>query len=156
QEPDQSAGDAVVVALESVDRSNEESMVRVAVKVLDLDFGLKDSLRDVQLEIVRKTAPFGPVLILAPDEETRGSIFRECAAFDLCTALGSGNVRIEVADYDTPWIRDYGPIIQAAPDGPVSVVDTAYYDVREDVRLTSQATKVAFARYELLNQMLTG
>jgi hypothetical protein len=43
----------------------------------------RSTIRDVQMEIISKTVSFGPVLVLAPDEQARSTFHATCAAYVL-------------------------------------------------------------------------
>jgi agmatine/peptidylarginine deiminase len=73
-------------------------------------------LLKIQMNIVRETAKFGPVLLLAPDEATKSAVVQRCQEFQICELLKSDRVRMKVVPHDGVWIRDFGPQIEATGD----------------------------------------
>jgi agmatine/peptidylarginine deiminase len=143
--------DVVILALGS-DDSGEQSVLRAAMKLTGQRPNVS-TVRDVQMDILRKTATFGPVLLLAPDDEARTDITSNCSALEVCSLLADGRVRIAVVPHDTPWIRDYGPFIESSGTD-VRVVDSAYYDVREDHKIDRVLKALLQHRLELLKGAL--
>jgi len=72
--------DVVILALESAKQSTELATLRLAVRLFGRS-GNAGTIKDVQMNIVRQTAPFGPVLLLAPDEDTRSDITANCIIY---------------------------------------------------------------------------
>ena len=66
-------------------------------------------LLEIQMSIVRATAIFGPVLLLAPDDTTQSAIEQRCKEFQICDLLRTDRVRLKIAPHDGLWIRDFGP-----------------------------------------------
>jgi agmatine/peptidylarginine deiminase len=139
--------DVVVLALGS-DDDGISRLLRTARQLFGGGEGI-ETLRDVQMEIVRKTAPFGPVILLAPDDTTRSDVTARCDMYDVCDLLASGTVRIAVVPHDTAWIRDYGPVVELGPAGDLFVTDAIYHDVRRDLNLTLALKAVTEERLQL-------
>src|ERR1019366_8239306 len=122
QNPTTPPADVVVLALE--ERDSADSFLRAAFQLVGRKAETA-TLRDVQMDIVRKTAPFGPVLLLATDDESLARMNTNCASFEMCDLLANGRVRIAVVPHDSGRIRDYGPFIEQLPSGKARVVDSA-------------------------------
>jgi len=126
--------------------------VRAALRLFDVK-AASSTIGDVQMDIVRKTAPFGPVLLLAPNDDARTEITSNCSALEICELLDNGRVRIAVVPHDSVWVRDYGPLIELRGDG-VHVVDSTYYDIRQDESVNAFLKGLLKQRLELLKHAL--
>ena len=148
--------DIVVIALGSTTSSSELRMLRLASLVSGQRDVSSSTVRDVQLDIVSKTAAFGPVLVVAPDEETRSAFHATCDAYGLCEHIANGRVRTAIVPHDTPWIRDYGPLVELDSAGNAIVTDATYYDVRQDISRNNELRRVTMRRKVLVEELLTG
>lgn len=115
----------------------------------DRDLEVEKRLREIQMNIVRATAPFGPVLLLAPDETTKSAIVQRCKEFQICELLKTARVRIKVAPHDGAWIRDFGPQIDAIGDSAY-VVHWRYFDIRKEEAKREKFQELETARLKLL------
>ena len=106
-------------------------------------------LLEVQLNIVRATANFGPVLLLAPDEATRSAVTERCQEFQICGLLRSDRLRVKVVPHDGLWIRDFGPQIEALQDSAY-VVHWRYFDIRAQTAKREKLEELESARLKLL------
>jgi agmatine/peptidylarginine deiminase len=146
-----SATDVVMLSLQALDPSVTYSQ-HVSAGLLgdsDRDLIVEQHLRDIQMNIVRVTAPFGPVLLLAPDETTKAAIQQRCQEFQICELLKTDRVRIKVVPHDGAWIRDFGPQISAVGDSP-NVVHWRYFDVRKEEAKREKFKELETARLKLL------
>jgi len=135
--PSYPSRDVVILALGSGEGSGGDTLVRQARRLLAGGNGnTLDTLRDVQMAIVRATAPFGPVLLLAPDEKVSSEITERCHAYDLCDFIAKGVVRLAIVPHDTAWIRDYGPVIEAGSRSTARVIDAVYDNARRTIDLS--------------------
>jgi agmatine/peptidylarginine deiminase len=114
-----------------------------------------EALLDMQMTIVRKSAPFGPVMVLADDAVTKMVVADSCARWDLCDWLETGKVQVKVVTHQGPWIRDYGPQIEIGTNGP-RVVHWRYYDTRQDEALLAKRSKLAEVRLQLIEDAFAG
>lgn len=147
--------DVVIIALGSLDTSSELRTLRLAGALAGERIAT-GTVRDVQMELVSKTASFGPVLVLVPDEQTRGAFHDNCDAYVLCEAIASGRVRTAIVPHDTVWIRDYGPLLEVGPGGQVFATESAYYDVRKDIARANELQRVTRRRRLLVEQAIVG
>ncbi len=106
-------------------------------------------LLKIQMNIVRETAKFGPVLLLAPDEATKSAVLQRCQEFQICEVLKSDRVRMKVVPHDGVWIRDFGPQIEASDDA-ASVVHWRYFDIRTEQAKQEKFEELETARLKLL------
>jgi agmatine/peptidylarginine deiminase len=106
-------------------------------------------LLEIQMNIVRETAPFGPVLLIAPDETTESAIRQRCQEFRICELLASDRVRVKVVPHDGVWIRDFGPQIETREDSAY-VAHWRYFDVRLEQAKQEKAQELETARLQLL------
>jgi agmatine/peptidylarginine deiminase len=145
------AGDVVILALEALSpraelrRHVRNGLVGGTDAAHDVDRGLLD----VQMRIVRETARFGPVLLLAPDEATKSAMEQRCAEFGICELLRGDRVRMKVVPHDGVWVRDFGPQIEAAGNA-ASVVHWRYFDIRAEEAKREKAQELETARLKLL------
>lgn len=78
-----SANDVVMLSLQALtphaelQRHVREKLAGDSAAELDVE----KHLLEIQMHIVRETAKFGPVLLLVPDETTRGAILERCEEF---------------------------------------------------------------------------
>jgi hypothetical protein len=104
--PPHPANDVVMVSLEALS-SRAENQLHVRAGLLgDDELNVEKHLLETQMNIVRETAKFGPVLLLAPDETTKSAICQRCEEFQICALFKSDRVRIKVVVHDGLWIRD--------------------------------------------------
>ena len=146
-----SATDVVMLSLQALDPSLTYSQ-HISAGLLgdsDRDLIVEQHLRDIQMNIVRVTAPFGPVLLLAPDETTKAAVLQRCKEFQICELLKTDRVRIKVVPHDGAWIRDFGPQIAAIGDSAY-VVHWRYFDVRKEEARREKFKELETARLKLL------
>jgi agmatine/peptidylarginine deiminase len=105
-------------------------------------------LLEIQMNIVRETAKFGPVLLLAPDEATKSDVARRCQEFQICELLKSDRVRMKVVPHDGVWIRDFGPQIEAIADS-AHVAHWRYFDIRTEEAKQQKVKELENARLKL-------
>lgn len=67
---------------------------------VDPELNQEKHLLEIQMNIVRETAKFGPVLMLAPDETTKGAVYQKCKEFQICELFRSDRVRMKVVPHD--------------------------------------------------------
>ena len=149
--PQNSSSDVVMLALQAFDPQVQHSQ-RVSEGLLDTvdhDLQVEQHLREIQMAIVRTTANFGPVLLLAPDDTTKSAISQRCQEFQICELLKSDRVRIKVAPHDGAWIRDFGPQIEAVGDS-ARVVHWRYFDIRKEEARRVKFQEIETARLKLL------
>jgi agmatine/peptidylarginine deiminase len=113
------------------------------------DPDVEKALLDIQMNIVRGTAKFGPVLLLAPDETTKNAVHQRCGEFQICELFKNDQVRIKVVPHDGVWIRDFGPQIEAAGDSAY-VVHWRYFDIRTEEAKREKQQELETARLKLL------
>jgi len=106
-------------------------------------------LLEIQMNIVRATAKFGPVLLLAPDDTTQTAIEQRCKEFQICDLLRTDRVRLKIAPHDGLWIRDFGPQIEARGDSAY-VVHWRYFDLRKEEAKREKFQELETARLKLL------
>jgi agmatine/peptidylarginine deiminase len=106
-------------------------------------------LLEIQMSIVRATAIFGPVLLLAPDDTTQSAIEQRCKEFQICDLLRTDRVRLKIAPHDGLWIRDFGPQIEADGDSAY-VVHWRYFDLRKEEAKREKFQELETARLKLL------
>lgn len=145
------AADVVILSLEAL---NPQTQLRQHVQAglvgnSDTELNVEKRLLDIQMNIVRATAKFGPVLLLAPDETTKTAIYRRCQEFHICELLRSDRVRMKVVVHDGVWIRDFGPQIEAVGDS-AHVVHWRYFDIRTDEAKQEKLQELEAARLKLL------
>jgi agmatine/peptidylarginine deiminase len=140
--------DVMIVALGSLSGTTRTEIEHTARRLVG---GATSSanLRDVQMTIVRKTAPFGPVIVLTADETTKARVLEDCANWKLCDLITSGSVQLRVVNHESPWIRDYGPQIEIGKSGP-RVVHWRYYDTRQDDSAMEMRSRVNEERLHLI------
>jgi agmatine/peptidylarginine deiminase len=145
------ASDVVMLAIQALNaRAELQQRIRggiVGDSATDLD--VEKRLLAIQMNIVRETAKFGPVLLLAPDETTKSAVYERCQEFQICELLHTDHVRIKVAVHDGVWIRDFGPQIEAAGNLP-SVVHWRYFDIRTEEAKREKLQELETARLRLL------
>jgi len=106
-------------------------------------------LLEIQMDIVRETAKFGPVLLLVPDEATKSAVYQRCKEFEICELLRNDRVRMKVVTHDGVWIRDFGPQIEITGDSAY-VVHWRYFDVRAEQAKQEKFQELEAARLKLL------
>jgi agmatine/peptidylarginine deiminase len=148
EKPPVPEADVLIVALGSLEGSTQKAIEHTARKLVG-GATSSPSLRDIQMTIVRKSAPFGPVILLVPTEAAKGKIADECAAYELCEWIDSGTVQVRVANHEGPWIRDFGPQVEAGKSG-TRVVHWKYYDVRQDDHAAEMRSRINEARLALI------
>ncbi|MGA2809783.1 MAG: agmatine deiminase family protein [Candidatus Acidiferrum sp.] len=115
----------------------------------DRELDKEKHLLEIQMNIVRETANFGPVLLLAPDESTKSAVVLRCREFQICELLQSDRVRVKVVPHDGAWIRDFGPQIEAIGDSAY-VVHWRYFDIRKEDAKREKLQELEVARLKLL------
>jgi agmatine/peptidylarginine deiminase len=145
------ANDVVMLAIQALNAlTGLEQQVREGVVGSSAaDAEIEKHLLDIQMNIVRETAKFGPVLLLTPDETTKSAVYERCQEFRICELLHSDRVRIKVVVHDGVWIRDFGPQIEASGDS-ASVVHWRYFDVRSEEAKREKLQELETARLRLL------
>jgi agmatine/peptidylarginine deiminase len=147
QVPQLPSRDVVVLALGSED-DRVALLLRTADQIFEGDAGAQ-TIRDVQMDIVAKTAPFSPVILVAADERTRSDVTSRCDAYGICDLLASGDARIVIVPHDTVWIRDYGPFVETAPGGTAAVTDATYENARREIDLAVALQQITTERLQL-------
>ena len=145
------ASDVVMVSLEALNPRVEHSQhVRNGlVGHSDLALNVEKRLLEIQMNIVRETAKFGPVLLLAPDESTQSAIYQRCKEFQICELFKTDQLRIKVVAHDGLWIRDFGPQIEAIGDSAY-VAHWRYFDIRKEEAKREKLQELETARLKLL------
>jgi agmatine/peptidylarginine deiminase len=146
-----SAGDVVMLSLQALNARVEHGRhVRAGLLGNDDPELIKEKrLLEIQMNIVRKTAKFGPVLLLAPDETTKDAVHQRCQEFQICELLQNDRVRIRVVSHDGLWIRDFGPQIEAIGNSAY-VVHWRYFDIRKEEAKREKFQELETARLKLL------
>jgi agmatine/peptidylarginine deiminase len=146
-----SANDVVMLAIQALN-ARAELQQRVHQGIVGnsaAELSVEKNLLDIQMNIVRETAEFGPVLLLAPDETTKSAVYERCKEFQICELLRSDRVRIKIAVHDGVWIRDFGPQIEAVGDA-ANVVHWRYFDIRTEEAKREKLQELETARLRLL------
>jgi agmatine/peptidylarginine deiminase len=145
------ASDVVMVSLEALDPRVEHSRhVREGlVGNSDRELNVEKHLLEIQMNIVRETAKFGPVLLLAPDETTKSAVYQRCKEFQICELFATDRVRMKVVPHDGVWIRDFGPQIEAIGDSAY-VAHWRYFDIRKEEAKREKLQELETARLKLL------
>lgn len=145
------ASDVVMVSLEPLDPRAEHSrhVTEGLVGNSDQTLDKEKHLLDIQMNIVRETAKFGPVLLLAPDETTKSAVYQRCQEFQICELLRTDGVRMKVVPHDGVWIRDFGPQIDSIEDS-AHVVHWRYFDIRADQAKREKFQELETARLKLI------
>src|SRR5271155_6175402 len=145
------ASDVVMVSLEALNPRVEHSQhVRNGlVGHSDPALNVEKRLLEIQMNIVRETAKFGPVLLLAPDESTQSAVYRRCKEFQICELFRTDRLRMKVVPHDGLWIRDFGPQIEAIGDSAY-VVHWRYFDIRKEEAKREKLQELETARLKLL------
>lgn len=124
-----------VVILSLMPLSNPEEQHRKHTREqLGVDSGMEMDFTELfktQMEIVRKTAPFGPVLLIVPDETTKSVVYDTCKQLQICELIRGDRIRMKVVAHEGPWIRDFGPQIEGV-HGTARVVHWRYFDNRSE------------------------
>jgi agmatine/peptidylarginine deiminase len=146
-----SAGDVVMLSLQALNaRVEHDRHVRAGLLGNEDPVLIKEKhLFEIQMNIVRKTAKFGPVLLLAPDETTKDAVYQRCKEFQICELFRSDRVRTKVVPHDGLWIRDFGPQIEATGNS-VYVVHWRYFDIRKEEAKREKFQELETARLKLL------
>lgn len=110
---------------------------------------LEKHLLEIQMNIVREAATFGPVLLLAPDETSQSAVYQRCQEFMICNLLTDDRVRIKVVSHDGVWIRDFGPQIEQAGNS-AHVAHWRYFDVRLEQAKQEKSQELDTVRLQLL------
>jgi agmatine/peptidylarginine deiminase len=145
------AADVVLLSLEALDprvehgRHVTESLVGNSDPALDKE----EHLLAIQMNIVRETAKFGPVLLLTPDETTKTAVHQRCQEFQICDLFKTDRVRIKVVSHDGIWIRDFGPQIETIDDS-AHVVHWRYFDIRAEAAKREKFQELETARLKLI------
>jgi agmatine/peptidylarginine deiminase len=145
------ANDVVIVSLEALSpRAELQRRVREGVMGnSDAERNAEKHILQIQMHIVRETAKFGPVLLLAPDEATKSAVNERCKEFEICELLKSDRVRIKVVAHDGVWIRDFGPQIEETGN-TAGVVHWRYFDIRAEEAKREKLQELETARLKLL------
>jgi agmatine/peptidylarginine deiminase len=146
------ASDVVMVSLEALNPRVEHSQHVRNGLVGHSDpalLNVEKRLLEIQMNIVRETAKFGPVLLLAPDESTQTAIYQRCKEFQICELFKTDRLRIKVVPHDGLWIRDFGPQIEAIGDSAY-VVHWRYFDIRKEEAKREKLQELETARLKLL------
>jgi agmatine/peptidylarginine deiminase len=145
------ASDVVVVSLEALNpRVEHRRHVREGlVGNADPSLNVEKHLLEIQMNIVRETAKFGPVLLLAPDESTQSAVYQRCAEFQICELFRTDRVRIKVVPHDGVWVRDFGPQIETIGDSAY-VVHWRYFDIRKEEAKREKLQELETARLKLI------
>ena len=145
------ASDVVMVSLEALNPRVEHSQhVRNGlVGHSDPALNVEKRLLEIQMNIVRETAKFGPVLLLAPDESTQSAVYQRCKEFQICELFRTDRLRVKVVPHDGLWIRDFGPQIEAIGDSAY-VVHWRYFDIRKEEAKREKLQELETARLKLL------
>src|SRR5580658_2916397 len=146
-----STGDVVILSLEALGARVEHSrhLREGLLGNADPELNKEKHLLEIQMNIVRETAKFGPVLLLAPDETTKNAVYQRCKEFQICELFRSDRVRIKVVPHDGVWIRDFGPQIEAIGDSAY-VVHWRYFDIRKEEAKREKFQELENARLKLL------
>jgi agmatine/peptidylarginine deiminase len=146
-----SANDVVMLALQPLNPRTEhgQHVQEGLVGNSDPERNVEKHLLEIQMNIVRETAKFGPVLLLAPDEPTKSAVYQRCAEFQVCELFKRDQVRMKVVAHDGAWIRDYGPQIEAARDS-ANVAHWRYFDIRKEEAKQEKLEEMETARLKLL------
>ena len=129
--PESRSTDVVVLSLTALDDRGAEHRKHVRDELgvnSGMDVGF-DDLFSAQMEIARKAALFGPVLLIAPDETTKSLVYRNCKRFQVCDLFRFDRIRMKVVPHDSAWVRDFGPQIEIVA-GKARVVHWRYFDNR--------------------------
>ncbi len=145
------ASDVVMLALQALGPRVEHSRHVREGLMGDSEQTLKVEklLLQTQMNIVRETARFGPVLLLAPDETTKTAVHQRCQEFQICELLTTDRVRMKVVPHDGVWIRDFGPQVAAVGDS-ADVVHWRYFDIRAEEVKREKLQELETARLKLL------
>jgi agmatine/peptidylarginine deiminase len=145
------ANDVVIVSLEAQGPLVEHSRHLKEGLLGNSDAALKveKNLLEIQMNIVRETARFGPVLLLAPDETTESALYQRCQEFQICELFKSDRVRMKVVPHDGLWIRDFGPQIETIGDAAY-VAHWRYFDIRKEEAKREKLQELETARLKLL------
>src|SRR5271168_129354 len=146
-----SASDVVMLALQALNPRTEHGQhVREGLAGnSDPELNVEKHLLEIQMNIVRQTAKFGPVLLLAPDETTKSAVYQRCQEFQICELLRTDGVRMKVVPHDGVWIRDFGPQIDSIEDS-AHVVHWRYFDIRADQAKREKFQELETARLKLI------
>jgi agmatine/peptidylarginine deiminase len=145
------ASDVVLISLEALNPRAEHGrhVTEGLVGNSDPALNKEKHLLEIQMNIVRETAKFGPVLLLAPDETTKSAVHQRCQEFQICDLLKADRVRIKIVPHDGVWIRDFGPQIDAV-DNSAYVVHWRYFDIRAEEAKREKFQELETARLELI------
>jgi agmatine/peptidylarginine deiminase len=149
--PQTSATDVVILSLEAqaAPASDSQHVREGLLGNADAELHKEKQLLDIQMNIVRETAKFGPVLLVAPDEATQRAMTQRCAEFQICDLLRNDRVRIKIVPHDGLWVRDFGPQIEAAGDS-AHVAHWRYFDIRKEEAKAARFQELETARLKLL------
>ncbi len=145
------ASDVVMLALQALNpRAEHGRHVREGlIGNSDPELSVEKHLLEIQMNIVRATAKFGPVLLLAPDEATQSAVYQRCDEWQICELFRTNRLRIKVVPHDGVWIRDFGPQIEAAGDS-AHVAHWRYFDIRKEQAKQEKLQELETARLKLL------
>jgi agmatine/peptidylarginine deiminase len=145
--PQSSATDVVLLSLEPAN-SNANLQQHIRQNLLGTATA-RNPLLETQMNIVRATAKFGPVLLFAPDESTKTALEQNCQQFQICELLKTDRVRVKVVVHDGVWIRDFGPSIEATANS-AHVIHWRYFDLRAEEAKREKFQELETARLKLL------
>ena len=145
------ASDVVMLSLQPLNpRAEHGRHVREGlIGNSDPELSVEKHLLEIQMDIVRATAKFGPVLLLAPDEATQSAVYQRCDEWQICELFRTDRLRIKVVPHDGVWIRDFGPQIEAAGDS-AHVAHWRYFDIRKEQAKQEKLQELETARLKLL------
>jgi hypothetical protein len=145
------ASDVVILSLEALNPRVEHGRQVTESLVGNSDPTLNKAkhLLEIQMNIVRETAKFGPALLLAPDETTKAAVYQRCQEFQICDLFKADRVRIKVVSHDGVWIRDFGPQIDAI-EYSAHVVHWRYFDIRAEQAKREKFQELETARLKLI------
>ena len=149
--PQHRATDVVILSLQALNPlvEHRQHVREGLVGSSDPTLNVEKHLFEIQMNIVRGTANFGPVLLLAPDETTKSALLQRCPEFHICELFQTGQVRIKVVAHDGVWIRDFGPQIDAVGESAY-VVHWRYFDIRTEQAKHEKLQELETARLKLL------
>jgi agmatine/peptidylarginine deiminase len=145
------ADDVVMLSLEAINPQVEigQHVREGLLGDSDSELEVEKHLLAIQMNIVRETAKFGPVLLLAPDQTTMYAVSQRCNEFQICELLKSDRVRMKVVMHDGLWIRDFGPQIEVVGNS-AHVVHWRYFDLRLEEAKQEKLRELETARVRLL------
>lgn len=93
--------------------------------------GAGDPLVEVQYHIIAAAAAAGPIVVMVSDQASRELLHNGCEKEPvICEAMESGVLRVVHVDFQTAWVRDYGPQFGTDRNAVPIVLDSDYVDFR--------------------------